>query len=109
MLFEQLFSAEKNGELILVEGGILDYHLRKDGQATIHIIISQKKGAGKKMLNMLIEKANPIMVVAKCPDDLDSNGWYAKMGFKKIEVSKAKTGREINTWMLPVRKTGFEI
>lgn len=99
MIFETLWDSSKRGELLLIDGGLCHWHLRKDGQITIREIISQKKGNGKTMLNMLIDK-NPLSIFAKCPAELDSNGWYEKMGFSIEGQSESRTGKKINHWRL---------
>lgn len=37
-------------------------------------------------------------IIAKCPDDLEANNWWIKIGFKKISQSESRTGRIINTY-----------
>jgi hypothetical protein len=99
MIFETLWESSKKGELLLIDGGFCHFHLRKDGQLTIREIISQKRGCGTMMLNVLKDVgANSIF--AKCPSDLESNGWYAKMGFELTGTEFSKNGREINHWRL---------
>lgn len=39
-------------------------------------------------------------VFAKCPQDLESNSWYAHMGFELESTEKSKSGRKINCWRL---------
>jgi hypothetical protein len=82
-MFESLNDALRNEELILIDGGFCHYHLRRDGQLTIREIISTKSGSGKKMLDILKTKGGQF-IFAKCPVDLDSNGWYFHMGFNLI-------------------------
>lgn len=101
MIFETLWDSSKKGELILIENGFCHFHLRKDGQLTIREIISQQKGCGKQMLDILISK-NPKFIFAKCPADLESNGWYKKMGFVLVGNEISKNGRTINHWKLNV-------
>jgi len=103
MIFETLWESSKKGELLLIENGFCHYHLRRDGQLTIREIISQEKGKGRLMLEMLIAKS-PDSIFAKCPADLEANGWYKKMGFQLVSVEEAKSGRTINCWRLPVGK-----
>lgn len=99
MIFETLWESSKNGELLLIDGGFCHFHLRKDGQLTIREIISQKKGCGTKMLNIL-KTIDADSIFAKCPADLESNGWYEKMGFKLTGTEVSKNGRKINHWTL---------
>lgn len=99
MCFERLYDSMKNKELLLVDNGMCNYHLRKDGQLTIHEIISTKPGAGKRMLEVLLSIPAKC-IVAKCPIDLPSNNWYLKNKFILIDCVKTKTGKEINVWKL---------
>lgn len=108
--FTELYDSAKKGELILIDGGICQYHLRRDGQITIHSIISISPGAGSKMFKMLLKEAKQkkaFCLVAKCPSNLESNKWYKKKGFKKTTTEKLKSGTIINVWHLPLRKKGF--
>jgi hypothetical protein len=99
MIFETLYDSAKHNELILIDGGYCRFHLRRDNQITIYEIISMHKGAGTKMLNMLINM-QPQAIVAKCPCDLPSNGWYQHKGFVCKAVETTSSGRKINVWEL---------
>lgn len=101
MIFETLFDSAKRGELLLVDGGLCHWHLRKDRQLTIREIISIRKGAGSQMLEAL--KAKPAeSIFAKCPSDLEANNWYQKKGFQLEGVETTKSGRRLNCWRLPL-------
>lgn len=102
MIFESLFSSANKGELILVEGGFCRWHLRRDGQLTIYEILVlseyQRQGIGSSMLETLKHVPGAMSIVAKCPVDLDSNSWYAAMGFTCIAIEQSHSGRGINVW-----------
>jgi len=100
MCFEQLHESSKRGELLLVDGGMCHWHLRRDGQLTIREIIATKPGAGRVMLERLKRTAGATCIVAKCPADLESNGWYQTQGFVLASKENAKSGRSINVWRL---------
>lgn len=100
MCFENLYESSQRGELLLIDGGMCHWHLRRDGQLTIREIISTKPGAGSVMLEQLKMTPGANCIVAKCPVDLASNQWYAKQGFEIVEVESAKSGRRINVWKL---------
>ena len=53
MCFEQLHESSNRNELILIDGGMCHWHLRRDGQLTIREIISTRPGAGSTMLDTL--------------------------------------------------------
>ena len=100
MCFENLYESSKRNELLLVENGICHWHLRRDGQLTIREIISQRPGAGSEMLERLKRVPGATSILAKCPVDLHSNGWYYRRGFVLEKVEFAKSGRGINVWRL---------
>ena len=100
MCFEQMYESSKRGELLLVDGGMCHWHLRRDGQLTIREIIATRRGAGGEMLEQLSRTAGALRIVAKCPVDLESNTWYLRNGFSPDHTEQAKSGRGINVWRL---------
>lgn len=100
MCFEQLYDSAKRDELLLIDGGMCHWHLRRDGQLTIREIISLRPGAGRAMLDTLKATPGASCIVAKCPADLASNAWYARRGFALASTEAAKSGRSINVWRL---------
>lgn len=100
MIFETLYESSKRGELLLVDGGLCHWHLRRDGQLTIREIISLKPGQGTLMLNILRCKYGATSILAKCPVDLEANQWYQKKGFILEGIEATKTGRQLNKWRL---------
>jgi hypothetical protein len=101
VIFETLWASAQRGELLLVEGGMCHWHLRRDGQLTIREIISVKPGAGSAMLARLLAVPGAVCVVAKCPADLDANWWYARKGFVRVATEQSKQGRRIYVWRRP--------
>ena len=104
MIFESLWPAAQKGELILVEGGMCHWHLRRDGQITIREIIVLPKhqgiGIGKFILSCLASVEGATSIFAKCPVDLDANGWYEHMRFNLEGIETTKTGRRLQLWRL---------
>lgn len=100
MIFETLFESSRRGELLLVEGGMCHWHLRRDGQLTIREIIAVKPGAGKRMLDVLKTTPGAMSIFAKCPRDLVANVWYANRGFVCEGKEITKSGRELRLWRL---------
>lgn len=98
-MFEQLYDSLKRGELILLEGGFCRFHLRRDGQLTIHEILSVRPGAGQQILELL-KARGAARIVAKCPQDLPSNTWYARRGFRLVREEATPSGRLLNVWEL---------
>lgn len=99
MCFEHLNEANKRNELLLLDGGMCRFHLRKDGQLTIHEIISQQPGTGQKMLGELKTKG-ATSLFAKCSVAYQSNEWYRRRGFILEKVETLKSGTQINHWRL---------
>ena len=100
MIFETLYDSAKAGELLLIDGGLCRYHLRRDGQLTIHEIISLRPGAGMAMLDHLTQVAAARFIRAKCPADLPSNQWYARRGFVQTATETTPSGRQLRVWTL---------
>lgn len=100
MIFETLYESATRGELQLLDGGMCRYHLRRDGQLTIHEIISTRPGVGTAMLDRLSAVAGARFILAKCPADLPSNAWYARRGFVQTATQTTPTGRQLRVWML---------
>lgn len=100
MCFENLYESSQRCELLLVAGGMCHWHLRRDGQITIREIISQRPGVGTEMLKQLRQVSGATSILAKCPFDLASNGWYASKGFVLESIEYAKSGRAINVWRM---------
>jgi hypothetical protein len=98
MIFEALHESWARGELLLMDGGLCRYHLRRDGQVTIQEILSTKRGAGQAMLAHLRQLPGAVALVARCPTDLPSNAWWRKQGFELIETTSTRTGRSLNLW-----------
>lgn len=109
MIFETLMESADRRELILWPGGLLHYHLRRDGQLTIREIIvlpgERCKGIGRLMLQAMKSRhPEALSVFAKCPADLPSNNWYARMGFVLEGTETTKSGRRLNLWRLQLNQ-----
>jgi hypothetical protein len=99
MIFNKLYEAAQNGELLLINDGFCHWHLRRDGQLTIREIISTRPGAGSQMLSILKEQPAD-SIFAKCPAELEANDWYRRRGFVLEATSTTRTGRKLNHWRL---------
>jgi GNAT superfamily N-acetyltransferase len=103
MIFESLWESAQKGELILVDGGLCHFHLRRDSQLTIREIIVlpeyQYQGVGKRILESLKQR-DCTSIFAKCPAPLAANGWYKRMEFILEDVSYSKSGTKIYHWRL---------
>lgn len=98
--FENLLESAQMGELLLVEGGMCRYHLRRDRQLTIYeiIVTIPGMGIGSAILDTLMDIPGVKTIVAKCPADLPSNGWYERKGFYLIQKERTQSGRLLNVW-----------
>lgn len=103
MIFETLWASARRGELLLVDGGMCHWHLRRDGQLTIREIIvlpqRQGEGIGRGLLQQLRQVKGATSIFAKCPADLEANGWYKAAGFELEHVDKERA-RPLNHWRL---------
>jgi hypothetical protein len=100
MSFTILYEAAQRGELLLIEGGLTHFHLRRDGQLTIREIISIRPGAGNEMLALLKQIPGATSIFAKCPASLPANRWYEKKGFVWEGTETTRTGTILNLWRL---------
>jgi len=106
MIFETLHESNQRGELLLVDGGMCHWHLRRDGQLTIREIIvahdRQRQGIGVYMLSELMTVEGATSLFAKCPADLPANGWYEWWGFNLEGTETTRTGKTLNLWRYPL-------
>lgn len=100
MEFIILYESMLRGELLLLDGAMCRYTFRKDGQITIHSLLSYKKGQGKFIIHQLALR-NPKSIFAKCPVEYESNGFYQHLGFTK-ELEEVRKGKIINHWRLTI-------
>lgn len=100
--FERLYESAQRGGLLLVSGGMCHWHLRSDGQLTIRclIVTTPGQGIGGAILHKLKRTRAARCIVAKCPEDLDANAWYARQGFAEQESETTRTGRRLRVWRL---------
>jgi hypothetical protein len=106
MIFKALHDAAKRGELLLVDGGLCHFHLRRDGQLTIREIISTRPGVGSEMLAELKQIKGAMSIFAKCPADLSANGWWERRGFACEGEEMTRSGRRLKLWRLNLQREG---
>lgn len=110
MIFEPLNESNERGEFL---GFMCHWHLCKRdnpkrgikaGQVTIREILVEKsiqgQGQGKTILERLKQVPGATSIFAKCPVDLDSNGWYQAQGFGLEGQEITPSGRALNLWRL---------
>lgn len=104
MIFDSLNESNERGELLLVEGGMCHWHLRRDGQLTIREIIvtagRQRQGIGRSMIDTLAATPGATSIFAKCPATLPANDWYAALGFAPEGTETTLSGKTLNLWRL---------
>ena len=98
MIFVALDEAARKGELILVEGGMCRFHLRRDGVVVVREILvlppHRRRGIGRKMLSAVMRIHPDAKVIVKCPAKYhDGNAFWYAMGFHQLD---SKDG--INLW-----------
>lgn len=98
MFFNTLNDSAERGELMLVDGGMCHWHLRRDGQLTIREIISTRKGAGRRILRRLELTPGATSLFAKCPVSLPSNAWYGRQGFHVERMETLNSGAKVLHW-----------
>lgn len=102
MIFNALYDAARRSELILVDGGMCHWHLRRDGVLTIREIIvlpgRQGQGIGTAMLAQLRAVPGAKAIRAKCPGGLPANAWYRAMGFEMADAAGAGAGCSCGSW-----------
>jgi GNAT superfamily N-acetyltransferase len=90
--------------LILVDGGLCHWHLRKNGQITIREILvlpgHRGQGVGTLMLAKLAAVPGAWTIFAKCPEDLPANAWWERQGFADEGTEVTRSGRRLRLWRL---------
>ena len=86
--------------------GFCHFYRRRDGVHTLyHLAVApekQRQGIGRALVELLAADARARgaeEVRLKCPEDLDANFFYARMGFKKVGA-EGRTGRPLSVWVL---------
>lgn len=86
MIFIAMEEAARNGELILVHGGLCRFHRRRDGNTIIREILVlpeyRRSGIGRRLLAEVISRRGDGPVIAKCPKGYEANLFWAAMGFE---------------------------
>lgn len=103
-----LRKSETTHELEVIPSiGFVHFHHRKDEQTTIYEIatIVKKQGWGRllfyRVLCSAIEHGKKF-IIAKCPEDLPSNGFYERLGFELVEIEPGKK-RKLNKWRYEIK------
>lgn len=107
MIFESLYDSARKDELILLDDGMCRFHIRRDGQLTIHEIIVTRPGCGigtriLALVRGIGRSKNCHSILAKCPADMPANQWYKAKGFAMYASEITPSGRKLNVWRLPI-------
>lgn len=91
-----LCEAADRGELILIDGGMIHFHRRRDGIITIRELLvlpsSRRHGIGKWLVERIQRDAPAAALWARCPADWPANEFWRAIGFTLISRSK------VNLW-----------
>lgn len=97
MVFVALAEAAERGELLLAEGGMCRFHLRRDGAVTVRELLvlpaARGRGVGRALVEAVLARHPGATVRARCPADYPSNGFWRRMGF----ALASETGG-VNVW-----------
>ena len=92
----ELLVKEHDGQIV----GFITFHHRRDGWTTIHeLCVSEEfqgNGVGRVLVEEVIQQARSAGqkgVRLKCPIDLPSNGFYARLGFNRVSIEDSRDGR----------------
>lgn len=101
MIFVALSEAANRGELLLADGGMCRWHLRRDGVVVIREILvlpaARRRGVGRSLLGEVLRRNSGRVLRAKCPAEYESgNAFWAAMGFTKLS-----TDGGVNLWQRP--------
>lgn len=98
MIFVVLNEAAECGELLLVDGGMCRFHIRRDRVLVIREIIvlpdRRRQGVGSKLVHAAC-KTHSGLVVARCPVPYPANAFWRALGFTLHAVIN-----DINEWRL---------
>ncbi len=73
MIFEALYESAKRGELLLVEGGMCRWHLRRDGVLVIHRYDATKRRYTLRVAEVGVDGIEPNVAYR-----LDDDGRFVK-------------------------------
>ncbi len=106
MIFAALDEAAQRGELLLLDGGLCRFHLRRDGVVTIREILvlpdARRLGLGRRMVDE-VQRRNPgATLVARCPvQTKDGRVGAGNVFWRKAGFTLSGSADGINTWRRP--------
>lgn len=109
MIFAALSEAAENGELLIVDGGMLRYHLRRDGQVVVREVVvlpvRRRRRIGAMLVRMLRTVRGGRSILAKCPADLPANRFWEALGFILDGEATTRGGRRLCVWRFDLDST----
>lgn len=99
MILVALAEAADRGELLLVEGGMCRFHLRRDGVVVIRELLvlpdCRHEGIGKRLVQEIALRHQGCPLLARCPVTYPSNAFWEAIGFER-----GPQRRGVNEWWL---------
>lgn len=114
MIFVILNESARKGELLLVDGGMLRFTIKQNGDITLNEIIvlpsHRRKGIGQSLIQRVIDDYPCSELSGHVPIAyIEANAMYVKLEFTLLRKEKARTGTVMNTWVLPPREEKVQI
>lgn len=102
MIFAALSEAADRGELLLVDGGMVRFHRRRDGVVVIRELIvlpaRRRAGVGRGLVGRVAAIYPGAVVRAVCPGEYEANAFWRAMGF--VVVAYKPPGGRLAVWEL---------
>jgi hypothetical protein len=102
VLRKSLERASARDELFTTHASAAYVWHRRDGQTTLHAIVSEEAGHGSRLLQLIVSDSRArgqTSLLARCPEGLAANDWYARRDFVLARVEPGKL-RPLNVWVL---------
>lgn len=108
MIYSALVESADKGELLLCEGGLCRFHLRRDGVVVVREIIvlpeHRRVGVGRRMIAWLKNEFDTSIIRARCPASYETaNAFWEAMGFSAKTPEKTRVGDTLNVWECDLR------
>ena len=101
MIFTILSEAADKGHLLLWQGALCRYHIRRDGVLVIHELLvlpdKRRQGTGRRMVTSLQEHHPGLKMRAVCPSHYPACKFWSALGFKVARL-RSKGLNTLLTW-----------
>jgi N-acetylglutamate synthase-like GNAT family acetyltransferase len=99
---KDLYTVEECGDVV---GAAIANHCVRKPQTTLYDIAVlpayRDSGHGESLIAQITRDSPHDQLIAKCPTDLPSNGWYDATGWTHIDTEPGKN-RALNVWQYPI-------